>query len=102
MKFQVEIVPAPQTDTVRYIDCLFTAASIAEAKTQADCWAQSVACLRFFEVEQLWYSFPEFPGAWCKGIFQITECGPAKSVGTLLMQIEVLSAPLTYSESTAS
>jgi hypothetical protein len=23
MKFQVEIVPAPQTDTVRYLDCLF-------------------------------------------------------------------------------
>lgn len=63
MKFQAEIIPATQTDAVRYTHCLFPAASLAEAKTQADRWAQSVASLRFFEVEQFWYSFSEFPGA---------------------------------------
>ena len=48
IQFQAEIIPAPQTDAVRYIHRLFTA-------------------------------------AWCKEIFQITESGPAKSVGTLLL-----------------
>lgn len=102
MKFQAEIIPTPQTDVVRYIHCLFPAVPLAKAKTQTDRWAQSVTCLRFFEVERFWYSFPEFLGAWCEEICQITESGPATSVGTLMMHIDALSAPLTYSKSTAS
>ena len=102
MKFQAEILPAPEIDAVRYVNRSFITASIAEVKTEVDHWLQSLGFLRFLEVEQFWYSFPEFPNAWCREIFQITECGPVKSVGTLLMQIEVRSAPLTYSEPTAS
>lgn len=52
MKFQAEIIPAPQTNAVRYIHCTFPSASLVDAKTQADHWAQSVMCLRFFEVER--------------------------------------------------
>ena len=36
MKFQAEIIPAPQTDVLRYTNRLFIATSVAEAKTQND------------------------------------------------------------------